>query len=143
MKVSNKDCDANQIEAFLAGELCERDEALFAEHLNDCPECCDRLEQHAVWREAETHLKPTRFDERSFDEAFATEEETLAAGKSVQIQNVIDALAPSEDPRMLGRLGNYEVSGVVGAGAMGVVLKANDPSLDLSLIHISEPTRPY
>ena len=31
---------------------------------------------------------------------------------------------------MLGRLGGYEVSGVVGAGGMGVVLKAVDKSLD-------------
>ena len=31
---------------------------------------------------------------------------------------------------MLGRLGGYEVSGVVGAGGMGVVLKAIDKSLD-------------
>ena len=75
----------------------------------------------------------TEFDGRSFDEAFATEEETLAARKPLQTQNVIDSLAPSEDPRMLGRLGNYEVSGVVGAGAMGVVLKATDPSLDRAI----------
>ena len=133
MKISNDDCDAKQIEAFLNGELRNRDEALFAEHLNDCPECCDRLEQHAVWQEAEVHLKRTQFDGRSFDEAFATEEENLAARKPLQIQNVIDSLAPSEDPRMLGRLGNYEVSGVVGAGAMGVVLKATDPSLDRAI----------
>ena len=33
-------------------------------------------------------------------------------------------------PQMLGRLGGYEVSGVVGAGGMGVVLKAIDKSLD-------------
>ena len=133
MKISNDDCDVNQLEAFLTGELADGDEALFAEHLNDCPACCARVEQHAVWQESATHLKHTRFDGRSFDEAFATEEETLAARKPLQIQNVIDTLAPSEDPRMLGRLGNYEVSGVVGAGAMGVVLKATDPSLDRAI----------
>ena len=110
MKTSNDDCDAKRIEAFLNGELRDRDEALFAEHLNNCPECCDRLKQHAVWQEAEAHLKRTRFDGRSFDEAFATDQETLAARKPLQTQNVIDSLAPSEDPRMLGRLGNYEVS---------------------------------
>ena len=35
MKISNDDCDAKQIEAFLNGELRDEDEALFAEHLND------------------------------------------------------------------------------------------------------------
>jgi serine/threonine-protein kinase len=39
-------------------------------------------------------------------------------------------LAPSDDPRMLGRMGIYEVAGVVGYGAMGVVLKAFEPSLN-------------
>ena len=57
MKISNDDCDAKQIEAFLNGELRDEDEALFAEHLNDCPECCARVEQHAVWQESATHLK--------------------------------------------------------------------------------------
>jgi len=33
-------------------------------------------------------------------------------------------------PRCWGDLGGYEVSGVVGAGGMGVVLKAIDKSLD-------------
>jgi serine/threonine protein kinase len=42
----------------------------------------------------------------------------------------LDRLAPSDHPTMLGRVGGYEVSGVVGAGAMGVVLKAFDQSLD-------------
>ena len=31
---------------------------------------------------------------------------------------------------MLGRLGSYEISGVIGIGGMGIVLKAIDPSLD-------------
>ena len=48
----------------------------------------------------------------------------------VAIQSVLDSLSPSDDPNRLGRLGGYEVSGVIGVGGMGVVLKAVDPSLD-------------
>ena len=51
-------------------------------------------------------------------------------GRSLQVQHVLDALAPTDDPEMLGRLGGYEVTGVVGTGGMGVVLKALDQSLD-------------
>lgn len=43
---------------------------------------------------------------------------------------VMSHLAPADDERMLGRLGPYEVTGVVGSSAMGVVLKALDPALN-------------
>ena len=43
---------------------------------------------------------------------------------------MLDRLAPTDDPHRLGRLGNYEISGVIGVGGMGVVLKAHDPSLE-------------
>jgi serine/threonine-protein kinase len=38
-------------------------------------------------------------------------------------------LAPAESPGLLGRLGGYEVSEIVGRGGTGVVLKAFDPAL--------------
>jgi serine/threonine-protein kinase len=45
------------------------------------------------------------------------------------IKSLIDCLAPTDDPQMLGRIGEYEISGVVGVGGMGAVLKGFDKSL--------------
>src|SRR5262249_49639576 len=41
----------------------------------------------------------------------------------------LDFLGPPQEPGHLGRLGHYEVAGVVGRGGMGAVLKAFDEQL--------------
>jgi serine/threonine-protein kinase len=81
------------------------------------------------WTEARELLRPTEFDVAGTAE-FSVGGNVSTRATSRPIQAVLDLLAPSDDPHRLGRLGNYEISGVVGAGGMGVVLKAIDPSLD-------------
>ena len=38
------------------------------------------------------------------------------ADVSLQISQVLAVLQPTDDPDMLGRIGSYEVSGVIGGG---------------------------
>src|SRR5262249_3811959 len=47
----------------------------------------------------------------------------------VGIDDILKTLTPSDWPDSLGRLGSYEVKGVIGRGGVGVVLKAVDPAL--------------
>ncbi|MEO1616411.1 MAG: serine/threonine-protein kinase [Planctomycetota bacterium] len=125
-------CDRQGINEFLQGESV-RIEADLAEHLETCDDCRDyMLAQTAepeLWTEARELLRPTEFDMAGTAE-FSVGGNIGGAPSARPIQAVLDLLAPSDDPHRLGRLGCYEISGVVGAGGMGVVLKAIDPSLD-------------
>ena len=82
-----------------------------------------------MWGNLSTLLKPGEFDEAGTPD-FSAATIGHIGQKPVAAQDVLDALAPTDDPHKLGRLGHYEVTGVVGVGGMGVVLKAVDPSLD-------------
>src|SRR5262249_22805840 len=68
----------------------------------------------------------------SLSPATPAADETLAfdatAGEDMEVLRGL--LGPSNQPGMLGRLGTYEVLGVVGRGGMGIVLKAHDTRLN-------------
>lgn len=129
MNIGTQNCQPDLLELFLSGDLDRTQELQLADHLESCDVCRRSLESSAAepesWTEAGRLLKPTPFDWNP-----DAEPDNLLNPIPHQIRNVLDSLAPSDDPEMLGQLGGYEVSGVVGAGAMGVVLKASDKSLD-------------
>lgn len=127
-------CDPERLESFLSGEMSHVQEDQFALHLNACENCRRSLEQQAAepqsWREAQELLQPAEFDSAHLNEELEPGIAPRSSRQPLLIQTVLDALGPTDDPAMLGRLGGYEVSGVVGAGGMSVVLKAIDKSLD-------------
>jgi len=147
-------CDARRIEQFLSDQLGDDEQSDFEGHLDACDTCRLELERRAaepeVWQEIRESLSPGHVDERAAgaghaigaglptppDSATAPQREadSLAAqsgdGDAVRVDAVLQCLAPTDDPRMLGRFGGYEISGVVGSGGMGVVLKGFDSALN-------------
>jgi WD40 repeat protein len=112
--------DAAQRSAFLDGAcagdegLRQRVEALLKSHF----EAGNFLDK----------LAPERLAEEWANQPIAVETQspTLA---DAHADDGLDFLSPAEKPGLLGRLGHYEVSEVIGRGGMGVVLKAFDQTL--------------
>lgn len=141
MKPTNtQTCQPEQLEAFLNGQLPDQQEEQFIAHLETCSTCRRHLDEAAAgpdsWTRTSAFLKDDEFDRTALS---STNDITSDINNEVdvdtsilqpQLRQVLDALNPTDDPHMLGRLGTYEVSGIVGSGGMGIVLKALDRPLD-------------
>ena len=100
------------------------------DHLSGCQICRELLDESAAddgdWSKAAGFLP----DEANDLVLLGSSAECENDDQSALIDSVIALLEPSDDPNNLGRIGGYEVTGVIGSGGMGVVLKAIDQSLD-------------
>ncbi len=127
-------CDLQRIQNFLNSEHYHLEDTDLIAHLDICLECREYVEAQAGepehWLQAKDLLQTNDFDRASSMDYSAATCCGTDAGQTIPVKDVLDLLVPSEFPNHLGRLGTYEVTGVVGVGGMGVVLKAIDPSLD-------------
>lgn len=121
-------CDPQRIEDYLADRATLQQQTDFEAHLSTCDECRRALQSQAaepeVWENATRLLGPA--EQADGGNADSAPEATCAERLGIA---VLDSLAPTDDPEMLGRLGEYEISGVIGAGGMGAVLRGFDKSL--------------
>ena len=132
-------CDFNQVDLFLNDELDAEQQSRFSLHLESCDQCRAAIDDSAAdarfWKETVKHLGNVRpssltgtSDCISGDCEFnPTDSGVVRADHS--ITTLIQTLLPTDDPEMLGRIGEYEISGIVGVGGMGAVLKGFDKSL--------------
>ena len=124
MKRHEVPCDNVVINAFIKEQLSADEVASFEQHLDECAVCRERLQQRSADDEFRTKAADYLGDVLDLSDSDGDQQFSL------QVQQVLDWLAPTDDPRMLGRVGSYEVLAVIGSGGMGVVLKALDPGLN-------------
>ena len=121
---SKTKCDHHIAYSFLREELNENDAMEFESHLDECESCQRHLTDVAgkpeLWAEARDFLKAgMELSPSGNDNSDRT-----------SIPEIVSFLNPTENPRMMGRFGEYEIAGIIGQGGMGVVLKGLDESLN-------------
>ena len=133
-------CESNWLVPFLEGTLSSQKEQELISHLDDCANCARELEQLAAessrWQDVKSHLSRSKLIGDSSPQVVGDSNDL-----PLTIRQVLRMLDPTDDPGSMGRLGSYEVIGVVGNGAMGVVLKAFDQTLDrVVALKVMNPT---
>ncbi len=129
-------CDDARIARFLERELTADEEHLLERHLDTCDKCSVRLDQStavaAAWREAGELLRDEPIDLEPLSAVLSDADDQAVTRHVVDdsVRRVLELLHPTDDPHMVGRIGGYEVAGVIGSGGNGVVLKGHDHALD-------------
>jgi len=116
--------DDAALEALVSGTLAPDRERALEAHLGGCAACRGRLDALAASPESWSTVREQLSAGAEGDDADAVPPIPALA---TLIQKI---LAPSDDERMLGRLGPYEITGIIGSGGMGIVLKGHDRALD-------------
>ncbi|TWT83175.1 Serine/threonine-protein kinase PrkC [Planctomycetes bacterium CA13] len=122
MKPSSEQCHTSSVDQFLDGTLAPSEMAQFEQHLSTCRDCEQlltlRTADATFWNDAKEFLSSDMNDQRPSTAIDQT------------IHDLSGLLDPTDDPQMLGRFAGYEITGIVGRGGMGIVMKGRDVSLD-------------
>jgi serine/threonine-protein kinase len=126
-----------ELRHLLDGDLTPEEEGRLTDHLDLCGLCREALDELAAggdsgpWPGLPAARPASEEALRRAIDALKAETRRLGTPPATSAgDEVLQFLSPTDEPGLLGKLGHYEVTGVVGRGGAGVVLKAFDPSLN-------------
>ena len=142
-------CSRNLAERLLDCQMSELETSQFEEHLSTCSTCQDFLVEAAGGQHVlsvASALLSSSSELSSWTELYPRSESSDPSESSIthpSFNHTVDLsiLGPSDDPSFMGRIGNYEVQGIIGRGGMGVVFRALDRALSRNVaIKVLDPS---
>ena len=127
MGAQKTNCDIEKLRQLFVGDATSLDTV---DHLETCADCRQTMQSWAAdpswWNDARDAFSGLYADEPTYllERGFSKPDHHEAASVSLTF------LDPSDNPAMLGRLGEFEILDTIGCGGMGIVLKGYDHELN-------------
>lgn len=145
MARSNTCLDHDTLNQFLNQQLLGDEETQVMMHIEGCEDCrttltemtgkacfASEIRDHLGNVEVQNVFGDATTPARPKQDALPSEDviPSVADESQADLDQILSLLGPTDDPEMLGRIGPYEIGGVVGRGCTGVVFKAVDKRLN-------------